>query len=256
MNNIVIDIGNSSIVIGIYKKEKLQKKLRLYSDKSGTEQYYLKQIKYLIEINQLKTSEFKCAALSSVVPELTNILVHCIESIFDCPVEIVTSDTDLGLKFPVKDFSHIGTDLIVNAFAARNIYKTNCIICDLGTATTIQLVGSDGYFYGYSIAPGLTTSTECICSKASQLSILDLDEKSDLLGTDTRTALLSGLVKGHIFMLKEFITQIKRKYDNLNKFTTIATGGLSSLIGNDLIEIDIIDENLTLDGLNLICERN
>jgi type III pantothenate kinase len=256
MKNFVIDIGNSNIVLGIYENDLLLKKLRLYSDKSGTEQYYRKQIEYQIEVEDLDISEFGCAALSSVVPELTDIMVNSIAEVFNCRPKILTPWSELGLKFPVKDPSYIGSDLIVNAYAAKSIYKTNCIICDLGTATTIQLVGKDGYFHGYAIAPGLKTSTECVCSKSSQLSLLELGHQKDVLGTDTKSALLSGLVKGHAFMLKGFIHTVKEKYSKLENFKTIVTGGLSSIIKEDLKEIDVIDENLTLDGLNLFCRQN
>ena len=256
MKNFVIDIGNSNIVLGIFENDQLLKKLRLYSDKSGTEQYYKKQIEFLIEIEELNIEEFVCASLSSVVPELTNVILNSIESIFSCRPKIITPYSELGLDFPVKDPGYIGSDLIVNAYAAKSIYKTNCIVCDLGTATTIQLVGADGYFYGYAIAPGLQTSTECVCSKSSQLSILELDHQKNLLGTDTKSALLSGLVKGHAFMLKGFIKRIKRQYSDLKDFKTIATGGLASVIKEDLCEIDEINENLTLEGLNLYCKNS
>lgn len=255
MKNFVIDIGNSNIVLGIYENNLLQKKLRLYSDKSGTQQYYCKQIEYLIDVESLKKDEFGCAALCSVVPELTEVLLKSIEEVFNCRPQLVTHKSNLGLTYPVSDPSYIGTDLIVNAYAARSIYKTNCIILDLGSATTIQLVGKDGYFYGYAIAPGLQTSTECVCSKASQLTILELDHQENVLGTDTKSALLSGLVKGHAFMLQGFINTIKTKYSDLKEFKTIATGGLAAVVKEDLQEIDIIDQNLTLDGLNLYCSR-
>jgi len=256
MNNIVIDIGNSNIVIGIYKNDQLIKKLRLYSDKSGTVEYYKKQIEYLVEVNELNVNTFNYSTLVSVVPELTDPLSDCINGVFNCRPEIITLKTEMGLQFPVVDPSYIGTDLIVNAFAAKNKYKTNCIVCDLGTATTIQLTGADGYFYGYVIAPGLRTSSESMFSKTSQLSILEIECPEAILGTDTKSAILSGLVKGHVFMVKEFINQIKLKYERLIDFKTIATGGLSNILSEGLTEIDIIDDNLTIDGLNLLCKRN
>lgn len=256
MNSIVIDIGNSNIVIGIYKNNILKKKLRLYSEKSGTTEYYKKQLGYLIEVNELKADNIQKAVIASVVPELTDILCECINETFNCNTKIITNKTEMEIKFPVEDPSYIGIDLTVNAFAAISKYKTNCIVCDLGTATTIQLIGSDGYFYGYAIAPGLKTSSEGMFSKASQLNTLDIEYQEEVLGTDTRSAILAGVVKGHAFMVREFIHQIKEKYSFLENFKTIATGGLANILEKDLEEIDVIDENLTLDGLNLLCQRN
>ena len=149
----------------------------------------------------------------------------------------------------------IGADLIVDAFIAKEKYKTNCIICDFGTATTIQLVGADGYFYGTVIAPGIKTSADSLFLKTAQLSKIELQTPKSILGTNTKDSLLSGIIYGSIFMIDGIIRQIKKEFNNLENIKVIATGGLAHLVSEDSEEIEIIDENLTLDGLNLICLR-
>ena len=197
--------------------------------------------------------QVKKVAISSVVPELTRIFSHLINKYLKCDVEIVNAYSELGLEFPIEDPGFVGSDLVVNAFSAITKYKTNCIICDFGTATTIQLVGRDGRFFGTIIAPGVITSAKNLFDSTALLSNIQLKKPEHLLGTNTTDALLSGIITGNSFMLDGFIKALKKEYQHLRSIKTIATGGIAELICSNSKEIDIIDKNLTLDGLNLIC---
>ncbi len=253
--NLVIDVGNSNIVFGIYSHKKLKFSWRINTDKSKTEEEYFTVLKAHLNSISIELGEIKNIALSSVVPDLIRILSYVIKKYFKSTFINVNARTELGLKFPMENPDFIGADLIVDAFIAREKYKANCIVCDFGTATTIQLVGADGYFYGTVIAPGIKTSADSLFLKTSQLSEVKLQTPKNILGTNTKDALLSGIIKGSTFMADGIIRQIKKEYSNLENIKVIATGGLAHLISEDSEEIEIIDENLTLDGLNLICLR-
>ena len=249
----VIDIGNTNIVIGFYSNTEYLYSWRLNTDKTKTEDEYFSIIKQLADDQKLILFQINKVAISSVVPEISRTFSQLITKYIKCDIEIVNAYSELGLKFPMQDPGFIGSDLIVNAFSVISKYKTNCIICDFGTATTIQLVGKDGYFFGTIIAPGIITSAKNLFDSTALLSNVQLEKPEHLLGTNTTDALLSGIITGNLLMMDAFIKALKKEYKHLGSIKTIATGGIAELICKDSKEIDIIDKNLTLDGLNLIC---
>ena len=251
--NMVIDIGNTHIVMGFYSNTECLYTWRLNTDKAKTEDEYFSIIKQLADDRKLILSQINKSTISSVVPEITRIFSHLIKKYLKCDFEIINAYSELGLKFSMEDPGFIGSDLVVNAFSAITKYKTNCIICDFGTATTIQLVGKNGHFFGTIIAPGVITSAKNLFDSTALLSNVQLQKPEHLLGMNTTDALLSGIITGNSLMLEGFIKALKKEYKNLGIIKTIATGGIAELICNDSKEIDIIDKNLTLDGLNLIC---
>ncbi len=251
---LVIDIGNTNIVCGIYTEGELQRVWRLSSDSKKTSDEYFSILYTLAEQSNMKLEAIDHVVLSSVVPSLSRCFEHLFQRYFKSPVIVVTGYTPLGLSFSVSDPGFIGADLIVNAYSAWKKYEDNCIICDMGTATTIQLVDKSGHFHGTSIIPGVVTGAFNLFEKAALLSNIQLEKAEHLLGTTTKDALLSGIVLGHAYMIDRFIMEIKKKWAHLIKFKTIATGGIASLICDHSNEIDIIDKTLTLDGLYKISQ--
>ncbi|MBC8384105.1 MAG: type III pantothenate kinase [Candidatus Cloacimonetes bacterium] len=253
--NFVIDIGNTNIVFGLYEDNNQKYLWRCETEKSQDHKFYYRNI-----LDQAITLGFDLnniakIAVSSVVPSLKDTFTKLVKTKFKCPFIFVDAYTNLGLSFPMPDPGFVGSDLIVCAFSALQEHHTNCLICDFGTATTFQLVGSDGFFFGSAIAPGVHTSANGLFQKASQLFKIDLSTPANLLGTSTRDSLLSGIINGNFFMLEGFIRAIKNEYRHLPGILTIATGGIAGLICKNSKEIDLIDPNLMLDGLNLICDK-
>jgi len=248
---IVIDIGNTNLVIGLYDDDQLLSSWRLFTDKSRTEDEYFIVISSLLLSIKEDLENIAIAVLSSVVPQLNRVIRKLFEKYSNCRFIQVNSEMDLNLKFLTPDYSHIGADLLAIAYTSVHKYKTNTIICDLGTATTIQLTGKDGTFYGASIIPGVKSSSNILFEKASQLTDIKLERPKGILGLTTKDALLSGIINGHAFILDGFIRRIKEEY-NLKDYKTIATGGIARLICSCSQEIEIVDDSLILDGLNLI----
>lgn len=251
---VVVDIGNTHIVMGIYINETLHSAWRFSSDRQKTADEYYSIIKSLADEAGILLKEARQIALSSVVPSLTRVFTHLFTRYFTCPFVVVSGYLEIGLHYSVPDPGFIGADLIVNAFSAINKYERNCIVCDLGTATTIQLVSVNGDFLGTAIAPGMVTASDNLLEKAAQLSNIQLEKPEKLLGLNTRDALLSGIIQGHAYMIDGFIKDLKEQYSNLAPLYAVATGGISSLVGSCCHQIDVIDRTLTLDGLyNIAC---
>jgi len=247
---LVIDIGNTNIVCGVYKNEVLIWHSRFKTDRLRTSDEYYAMFKSLM--GDVWHSDFvERIALASVVPEMTRLFQHMFQKYFSAKLFVVNGYSPLGLTFDVSDPGFIGADLIANAYAAFKLYKCNCIIVDLGTATTIQLLSSEGMFLGAVIAPGIRTGSSELFEKAAQLSEIELTCPTKTLGTNTKDAMLSGIVKGHALMIESFINEIKREYSVLNPFKVIATGGISDLISTLIPSLDVLNKTLTLDGLYL-----
>ncbi len=252
--DLMIDIGNTHIVLGLYEQGSLSFSWRLNSNKNKTEDEYYVFLNELFKSREINIKDIKRCAVSSVVPKLSRVFNHLIEKYISIKTVFVSGFTDLGIELTV-DPSVVGPDLIVNAYAAWKKYGKNTIVCDLGTATTIQLTGEDGKFYGTIIAPGVVSSAENLFSTASLLSNIQLKQPKVLLGTNTEEALLSGIVSGNAYMVDSFIKKIKEEHKQMQDVITIATGGISTLIAGQSSQIDVIDKTLTLDGLAMICDK-
>jgi type III pantothenate kinase len=249
---LVIDIGNTHIVLGLYVNEELLQTWRFRSDPLATADEYYSRFISLKESLSQNIAQFTTCIIASVVPELTRIFTHLVQKYLHCPFQIVHAGLPLGLKFLVPDPSFIGADLLVNAYLAKEKYASHCIVIDFGTATTLQLVGKEGTFYGSIIAPGVMTSAATLFNKAALLSAVELEEPEQILGTNTKDALLAGIVTGHALMVDGLISRIRSDYAYLGDIKTIATGGISSLICRQTNAIEILDKTLTLEGLYLI----
>lgn len=250
---LAVDIGNTNISCGLYLDGEMAWFGRLFTSTQRTADEYFGLLSPLLE--RLPGMEISHIVFASVVPELTRIWQQLFKKYIPVPVTQINALSKLGLGFHVADPSFIGADLIANAFGAWKKYKTNCIIIDLGTATKIQLVSETGQFEGAVIAPGLKTSAEQLTSKAAQLSQIEIAAPSALLGTNTKDAMLSGIVQGHAFMLEAFIRKVKEQYCAGKNVVTVITGGISELLVPLMPSVDILDKSLTLDGLHLAFQQ-
>lgn len=244
---LVVDIGNTNIVCGIYSEDKLVWFARFQSSRNRTSDEYYSIIKPLLTEAQLSSIQY--VALASVVPELSRLWMHLLQKYTNAEIIEITGNSPLGLKFHVSDPSFIGADLIANAFAAWKKYNTGVIVIDLGTATKVQVSSPDGMFEGTMIAPGLKTGASSLFEKAALLSEIELSSPTVTLGCTTRDALLSGIVRGHALMLEAFIKKIKTEYPY--PLITVITGGICDLVSPLVPSVDVVDKTLTLDGLHL-----
>ena len=247
MKVLTVDIGNTYVKCAVYIDDMIVKSWKMLSVKEGTVEDYFQKMK-----THLPKDKVDFASVSSVVPPISKTFEQIFNMHLKIPFHFVNALTELGLKFLVKDPSFIGADLVVNAFAAKEKYKTNCIIIDLGTATTIQLVGADGMFYGTAIFPGVQTSANSIISKAAQLKNFEFNVPEKVLGTNTVESLSTGIIRSHAYAIDLFIDNIKKEYDHLHDIKVIMTGGGAQMVTGYTQNVDVVDEDLLLQGLSRV----
>ncbi len=246
---LVVDIGNTNITCGIYQKDLMTWFARFFSSPNRTADEFYSLLSSLL--GNIKTDMIKYVAIGSVVPELTRIWQHLITKYLSAGFCEISARCDLGLTYLVPEPGFIGADLIANAFGAWKKYSANCIVIDLGTATTIQFVTDKGSFEGAAIGPGIKTGADQLFQKTALLSQIEIENPPSILGTNTRDALLSGIVNGHAFMLDAYIQKIKQHYSECESIITIITGGIADLVKPLVPDLDFVDKSLTLDGIYL-----
>ncbi|MEP6901618.1 MAG: type III pantothenate kinase [Actinomycetota bacterium] len=244
---LAIDIGNSSTKLGVFDNETLLKRLIIPTirSKSADEIYDSLQD----EIN----GQFSVVVISSVVPELNDSFREFGKKYFNQAPIFVNYTFDFGFKINYKPPESAGADRLVAAFAAREKYGKPCIICDFGTATTIDAVNPQNEYLGGIIAPGINTLSEALFIKTSKLPRVEIRKPATVIGNSTVGSIQSGIFYGYIGLTEGIIS---RMIDELGENPkVIATGGFANLIAENCDLIEIVDENLILEGLRLIYEK-
>lgn len=250
---LTVDIGNTSITFGVYKKDELVFRKGIYTDRNKTTDEYATSLSAILNSYKIRTADFKGAIISSVVPEITDFLTCAIEKIIGIKPLIVGEKYNGNFKVDILPVSYIGADLIAASIGATKKYPLPCLIADLGTATKILVIDKEGYFRGCTISPGVKISLEALSKNASLLPDISLEKPSKAIGENTVECMQSGIVLGTAAMLDGLIKRIK---DELKQevATVVATGGYSKSIV-PCCETEIIyDENLLLEGLKEIYE--
>jgi type III pantothenate kinase len=207
----------------------------------------------LMESNSDSPKEIDGVIISSVVPGVTPWMTDMVERWLHLSPFVVTNDLDLGLRLDVDEPGKLGADRIVDCIAAIDRYGAPAIVVDVGTATTIDVIGSDGAYKGGAIAAGISTSLEALAGNAAQLFNIELFAPETLIGRNTADQLRSGIVAGHLAMLEGLISKMR---DELQEDApAILTGGLAKLFDDKAAFFEFVDPNLTLTGLQLIYRR-
>lgn len=254
---LVIDVGNTNIVFGVYKEEELLYNWRITSDKDRTSDEYGLLFDQIFKFNGLKVSDVKNIIISSVVPPLMHTLPTMSRRYFNIEPIVVGPGIKTGIDIKYDNPKEVGADRIVNAIAGYEKYGGPLIIVDSGTAITFDAVGSDGSYLGGVITPGIKISSEALFLRTAKLPKVEIAKPDKVIGKNTVNSIQSGLVYGYIGMIDYIIeNMIKEMNYKESEVKVIATGGFSSLISTESKYIDIIDSLLTLDGLRIIYERN
>lgn len=252
---LAFDIGNTNIVIGGIEGEKITFLTRVATNLNETEAEYAVMIKSLLELYGVKRGSIEGSILSSVVPPLNNIIIRVIELLTGKPPLVVGPGLKTGLNILSGDPRELGADLVVGAVAAMQKHPgENLIILDMGTATTLSAVDKNGGFRGVVIYPGVMVSFDALASRTAQLPRISFDEPKQVLGTTTVDSMQSGLIYGNAAMLDGLIERVEAELGG--ECTVIATGGLSGKIVPHCRKKIILDEDLLLDGLRILYEKN
>lgn len=251
---LVIDIGNTNIVFGVYDNSTLVNHWRLSTALQKTVDEYAILLNSLLYIEKIKLSQIDSAIVSCVVPPLLiPFEIVCRKYIGIRPI-IIEPGIKTGMPISYENPSELGADRIVNAVAGYEKYKKALIIVDFGTATTFDYITSKGEYAGGSIAPGIMISLEALFERASKLPRVELVQPKTLVGKNTVHAMQAGITYGYISLVDGIVRRIKDEVKT--DPYVIATGGLASLIYKGSETIDEVDEFLTLRGLKILYEKN
>ncbi len=249
---LVVDIGNTNIVIGIKKQNKWLHIWRIHTGKNtGELDYSLNLHNTLWELG-IAPGDIQYKVLSTVVPELKNVFSNLLRKLNENPLIILDKKTFKNLDLIIPSPDEIGSDLVANALAAYHLYHQDVIIIDFGTALTFTVVNKAGKILGVNIAPGLKTALNALGDKTSQLDAVPLELPENPLGINTETAIQNGVLLGCVGLIGFMIETIKKQVGN--SYKVVVTGGLVNVLKHKLPMIDYVNQNLTLEGLALLPE--
>jgi type III pantothenate kinase len=251
---LVLDVGNTNTVLGVYNNDELKYHWRIETSRSKTEDEYGMVIKALFNHENIKFSDIEGIIISSVVPPIMFAMERMCLKYFNITPIIVGPGVKTGLNIKLDNPREVGADRIVNAVAGIHYYGTPLIIVDFGTATTYCYINEDGQYLGGAIAPGISISTEALYTKAAKLPRIEIAKPDHVVGKNTVNAMQSGILYGYVGQVEGIVKRMKEQSNVIPK--VVATGGLAKLISSESTIIDHIDPWLTLNGLNLIYKKN
>ena len=249
---LVLDVGNTSIVLGVFHDDELVASWRLSTSSSRTEDEYGVLARQLV--SSVIDSPVSGAAVASVVPPLTPVIKLMVHKYFDVDPLAVEPGIKTGLSIKTENPMEIGADRIANAVAAHHTWGGPTIIVDFGTATTFDLVSANGEYRGGLIAPGLDISADALFSRASRLPRVEIRKPEQVIGTNTVASMQSGLYYGYLAMVEGILSRMREEVGEVRQ--VVGTGAAAPLIMEDTRSIDTVSPQLTLEGLRLIYDRN
>ncbi|AFL83263.1 pantothenate kinase, type III [Belliella baltica DSM 15883] len=251
-----IDAGNSNIVFGFYDDETKTWKYECRVNTS-TELSLIqieKELHLFFLENDIKIEQIDQIGFSSVVPEINRMIAQFCSEFLGKSCYLISGKSYQKLKVSTKRPNEIGTDLMCNVVAAYEVFMDACVIVDFGTALTFTVVDYKGAVQGVNIVPGLKTAMRALVQNTSKLPEVKLTQPNSAIGKNTIESIQSGLYFGYSGLVRGMLFEIEKELGHASKI--IATGGLSSIITNLKSTFDIVDRNLTLEGIRLITLSN
>lgn len=251
---LVIDVGNTNIVLGLFEGEELHQSWRVNTSRQKTADEYGILFRALLEHSNFSAEMVHAVIISSVVPPLTSEIVRMIKRYFEHEPLVVGPGLKTGMPIFYESPRDVGADRIVNAVAAYHRFETAGVVVDFGTATTFDAIGPQGEYMGGAIAPGIRIGAEALFQRASKLPRVNVERPTKVIGRNTVHSIQSGLFFGYVGLVDEMVRRMENELEG--ETFVIATGGLANLIASESKTIQSVEDNLTLDGLRLLYERN
>jgi len=250
---LAIDVGNTQILMGVYDGEELRYHWRLSTNRARTVDEFGILTRTLFNLDGLDAKAVDRIVVSSVVPPLDRALEYLGKEYFDVEPLFVTPALVHDMPVLYEPPSDVGSDRIVNAVAARELYGKPAIVVDFGTATTFDVIDADGAYMGGTIAPGIGISADALTRRAARLPRVDIAKPSRVIGRNTVGSMQAGIFFGYVDLVNGLVGRLADEVEGSP--VVVATGGWAPSISPECPRIDHIDVRLTLSGLRLIADR-
>ena len=252
---LVIDIGNTNAVIGAFEGDKKLFLSRIATDRSKMSDEYAVTIKSILTLYGVDENKIEGVIISSVVPPLSRAFKNAVKRI-DSNLNVMTVGPGIktGLNIKIDNPAQLGADLVCVSVAALEKYPVPSLVIDMGTATTFSAIDRNRNFLGGSIVPGVRIGLEALVGRTAQLQQISLDGEVALIGKNTADCMKSGIVIGAACMIDGLVERYKQILGE--DLTVVITGGISGDILPHCKQNIIQDQDLLIDGLRLIYEKN
>lgn len=251
---LTIDIGNTNITLGTYNSGILSFTARLSTDHGKTADQYAVEINSILSLYGQSAEDIEDCIISSVVPAATVSISGAVSRLCHIVPLILGPGVKTGLNIKIDNPAQLGADLVAGAVGALEEYTLPCVIIDMGTASTISVLDKNGTFLGGVIAAGVRLTLKALAANTAQLPSIPIEAPPSVIGSNTVECMQSGLVYGTAAMLDGLLEKIEEELGETPTF--VATGGLSREITVHCRKNIIYNENLLLDGLRAIYEKN
>jgi type III pantothenate kinase len=249
-----IDIGNTNIVLGTYRGERLTSHWRISTDHRKMPDEYAMLVFDLFSHAGCTFDDVGGVVMSSVVPPLTGIFQELCEDYVKADLLVVDAGVKTGVRIRYENPREVGADRVVNAAAVLRHHGGPACIVDFGTATTFDAISAEGDYLGGAISPGILSSAEALFSRTSKLPRIDLVRPPQAIGSNTVQSMQSGILFGYVALVEGMVGRFRQELGDDMK--VIGTGGLATLIARETDMFDAVDPWLTMEGLRIIYELN
>jgi type III pantothenate kinase len=252
---LVIDVGNTHTVLGVYEDSQLRNDWRIHTERNTTEDEFNVLINSLFSADNIYLNDIDQTIISCVVPPMVTILDAFCRKYLGHPPQWVDAKNCAGMPILLKNPAEVGADRIVNAVAAFHKYRASLIVVDFGTATTFDAISQKGEYIGGAISPGIGIASEALFRKASKLPRVEIfvPPAGNVIGKDTIGSIKSGIIFGYAGLVDGIVRRMQTEMGTDPK--VIATGGLAELLFDVSETIEAVEPALTLEGLRLIANQ-
>lgn len=251
---LTIDIGNMNTLIGGFEGERLCFTGRCASNLNRTEDEYVLLFRDILGMYGVEAKQVEGSILSSVVPALRTVVCRAIERLTEARVLVVGPGLKNGLNIRIDDPGELGSDMVVNAVAALAKYPKPIAVFDFETATTLSVISKDGAYLGGALVPGLRVSVDAMSASTAQLPYITLMPPAKLICSSTVSCMQSGAIYGSAAMVDGLSEGVERELGEA--VTVVITGSYGGLVAPYCRRKIHLDENLQLDGLRILYEKN
>ena len=251
---LTIDVGNTNIVVGAFEGGKLLFSSRCATDRSKTEDEYAILFRGMLSLYGVQAEHIEGGILSSVVPVLKAVIPRAVELLCGKKMLVVGPGIKTGLNIRLDTPSQMGSDLLVDAVAAKSLYPAPIVVLDMGTATTLSVIDKKGDYIGGMIIPGLRVAVDSLSSRTAQLPYISFTAPKNLIGKNTEECMQSGAMYGCAAMMDGLIDRIEAELGE--KVTAVLTGGLAPVVGPLCARKVHLRPDLLLLGLKILYDKN